>query len=85
MVINALKWLVKFLETRFPEKVGNPASKESLEALRVATLATLDTYTAVANAQALEIKKLKEQVEILNLRVGLTRATQSPFGRKVNG
>jgi hypothetical protein len=84
-MVNALKWLVKFLETRFPEKVGNPASKEALEALRVATLATLDTYTAVVNAQAVEIKKLKEQVEILNLRVGLTRATQSPFGRKVNG
>lgn len=85
MVINALKWLVKFLETRFPEKVGNPASKEALEALRVATLETLSTYTTVANAQATEIKKLKEQIEILNLRVGLTRPTQSAFGRKLNG
>lgn len=77
MVINALKWLVKFLETRFPEKVGNPASKEAVEALTVATLETFKTHAATVNAQAVEIKKLKEQIEILNLRVGLSRPMQT--------
>lgn len=73
-MINALKWLVKFLETRFPEKV-TPVAKEAFDE-------AVDGLDSAVRNQNKQIEEMKKQIEILNLRVGLTRATQSPFGRQ---
>lgn len=80
MIINALKWLIKFIETRFPAKESF-ASKDSLENL----WAFLKPVAAATEKHTAEIDAMKKQIEILNLRVGLSRPTQSAFGRKLNG
>lgn len=80
MIINALKWLTNFLETRFPERVV-PASKAALEALELRFLGTLPQ----AEADKAEIEKLKKQIELLNLRVGLSRPIQTVLRSNKNG
>jgi hypothetical protein len=76
-MLNALKWLVKFLETRFPEK-RQFASQSGVDAL----VQIVATAGQDIDRLEKEVEMLQKQIEILNLRVGLTRATQAPFGRK---
>lgn len=84
MILNALKWLVRFLETRFPAKVI-PVSRDEFKAFE-ATITRMSGDDAGAIAVVkLDIEKMQKQIEILNLRVGLTRPTQAAFGRKLNG
>jgi uncharacterized protein Yka (UPF0111/DUF47 family) len=80
-MVKALKWLVRFLETRFPEKV-TPVSKDALDHLEYVVKANVEGHGKRISTLEAQIDEMKKHIEILNLRVGLTRATQSPFGRK---
>lgn len=79
-MINALKWLVKFLETRFPEKV-DPANY----VLRAEFKAVTDVCTEILQRQEKDIESFKKQIEVLNLRVGLSRPMQTVLRNKSNG
>lgn len=76
-IVNALKWMANYLETRFPAKI-TPLSAHEFVQWR-------DSLVISLNAAEKKIEVLEKQIEILNLRVGLTKPTQSAFGRKLNG
>lgn len=80
MIINALKWLTNFLETRFPAKESF-ATKDSIDAL----WAFVTPATAVVEKHTAEIEALKKQIEILNLRVGLSRPIQTVLRSNKHG
>ena len=83
-IIAGLKWVAKFLENRFPEKidVSQLASKAEVELY-------FDSLSEKFDAQAVEIvalrdenKKFKEQFQIISLRVGLARPMQTVLKEK---
>lgn len=77
-VIAGLKWLSLFLERRFPERFV-PADY----ILRTEYKAAIDLYSSMLEQNTVDIEKLKEQVQTLNLRVGLARPMQTVLQRSL--
>lgn len=75
-LVNALKWLAKFLEKRFPPKVD-----QSL----LATRAELCVWQDIVVKQGDEVRSLKEKIEKLNLYIGLSRPIPTALRRQQNG
>ncbi len=75
-LIAGLKWLSVFLERRFPPKFV-PADFILRNEYKAAT----EVYAELLKTNTIEIEKLKEQVQTLSIRVGLSRPIQTVVGR----
>lgn len=76
-VIAALKWLARFLDSRFPPKV-DPRTLSTKEEVKL----LLDIVDSRFAGCAKEVDELKKQIQTLNLRVGLSRSIQTTFKEK---
>ena len=74
-LIAGLKWMAKFLENRFPEKVdlSNFATKDDV----AATKSSIATLTMDLEALKVKYEEQKKLNEIISLRVGLSRPMQT--------
>jgi len=71
-LVAGLKWLAVFLERQFP-----PKFVPSDFLLQAEYKAAIAVYAACLERNTVEIEKLKEQIQTLNLRVGLSRPMQT--------
>lgn len=75
-MINALKWMVRFLETRFPEKVV-PVSQKEFDGIKETWREREFSQDSALQGLEAKIVEMKKQIEVLNLRVGLSRPMQT--------
>lgn len=71
-IVTSLKWVANYLERRFPPKFV-PADF----VLRAEYKAAVDVYSSCLERNTIEIERLKDQIQTLNLRVGLSRPIQT--------